>query len=665
MNQSKSNPAGDVTLEATLSQASGLIQANRFDSAIRLLNDYLRDYPDEVAALHMLGIGQRKAGRIDEALKTQQSVLKQDPGFAAAHQESGLCHRLAGRRTDAMEAFRRATQTDPRLVNSWKFLGDMAVQLGDEATAIEAYGKFPAETEDDPMLARALELIEGNKLGLADIVIRQYLKRNPRDARALYHQSRIAVGVGAITEALQLLESALAIAPSDRAARYDYVHLLSRRQRYEEALAEIDRLLRAEPENHSYRLLKAALLDRSGQFEQSADILKQLLRENPQQPKVWTGLANVQRTQGKQAEAISSLHKAIDHDPYHSEAWYQLADMKVYRFTDGQVEALRRAVDHAPKGSGEEINLCFALARALEGRGEAGEAFEFYARGNNARNRSAQFSPEEHMRFVAAVKNTCTPELVRELEGVGCPDDAPIFIVGLPRAGTTLVEQIVTAHSQVDGVMELAHIATLVKELNFRQQKRNRPTYPQALAAIDDDEFREIGEAYIERSRILRGSAPHFVDKMPNNFEHVGLIRLALPNARIIDVRREPMANGWSAYRHLFRSGQEWSYDFENIAFYYLAYQELMAFWDGLFPGKIHRVQYERLVQQPEAVTRELLAFLKLPFEAACLAPERNTRAVRTASSEQVRQGIHTEAVEQWRTFETQLEPLKQALGEG
>lgn len=646
----------------TINRATDLIQQKQFGPAEQVLSDFLRGDPHNTAAEHLLGICQRKSGRLELAMRTQQGILDREPKFAAAHQEIGLCLRLSGRRADALESFRHATQIDPRLINSWKFLGDMAVQLGEEETAIHAYGQCPSESQDDPMLTRALELIKGEKLGLADIVIRSYLKRHPRDARALYQRSTIAVRQGAISEAMELLEQTLAIDPSNLKARYDYVSLLSRRQRYAEALSGADLLLRADPAKQDYLLLKAVLLERTGQYEEALKILHAILKANPAQASVWTGVGVLQRTLGQRALAIASLRKAIDHDPDRSDAWYQLADMRAYQFTDGQIEAMRRAVERAPKDSEDEINLSFALAHALEERKQTQEAFGFFQRGNQARSRTSTFKPADFAQFIATTKSTCTPELFARLQGAGCQDPAPIFIVGLPRSGSTLVEQIITSHSQVDGLMELSHLATLIKELNFRQLKRNRAVYPQALGEIDEEECREIGQTYIERTHLLRGSAPFFVDKMPNNFEHIGLIHLALPNARIIDVRRDAMANGCSAFRQLFRSGQDWSYDLEHIAFYYLAYLDLMALWDRLFPGKIHRVHYEQLVHDPETVTRGILDFLRLPFEPACLQPERNTRPVPTASSEQVRAPVHTTAVEQWKVYETELAPLRQAL---
>ena len=649
-------------MQKGLSEAATLIQQERIPAAIQTLEQLLREHGEDPMARHMLGLCQRKSNQLDLALQTQKEILRAHPDFAAAWQELGLCYRMSGKRSEAMEAFREATRADPRIASSWKFLGDMAVQLGDDTTAIHAYAQYPSTTSHDPVLARALELKAAGKMGLADILLRNHLKRNPEDALALHEQSRIAVGLGAVTEAMELLASVLSIEPVNVQARTEYINLLSQRQRYAEALAHVDWLLAKEPDEPAHQLLKATLLERCGKYQQAAQILRAMLKVQPRQPQVWIGLAMMQRNLGQQPEAITSLRKAIDHDPERGDAWFHLADLKVVNFSDAQIAAMRASLAHAAAESESHVYFQFALGRALENRGLHDEAFAHYTQGNQARARTSTFKPAEFQRYIDALKSACTPELFEDLANAGCQDDAPIFIVGLPRSGSTLVEQIITSHSQVDGTMELAHLGTLVKELNYRQQKRKREVYPSALDDLQASDCETIGRAYLERTRILRGSKPYFVDKMPNNFEHVGLIHLALPRARIIDVRRNPMANGLSAFKQLFGVGQDWSYDLGHIGFYYGQYLELMRHWDHVLPGKVHRVQYESLVKDPEPVIRGILEFLQLPFEVACLEPQNNPRAIRTASSEQVRQPLYDSALDAWKKYETHLEPLRLAL---
>ncbi len=661
----ENNHSSDA-FEQSINRATALMQQDSMGPAMDLLQDLQRQQPENQMVLLLTGMGQRKAGLIPQALETQKSVLRNHPEFAVAYQELGLCLRLSGQRKEALEAFRKATALDPRLTSSWKFMGDMALQVGDETTAIHAYSQYPSESRDDPMLTRALELIEGNKLGLADIVIRNYLSRHPGDAFALYSQSRIATKLGAISEAITLLESSLNIAPGLHEARYDYVNLLSRRQRYEEALIHVDDLLASVPKNHSYRMLKAALLERTAQYEMAATALQGVLSDNPNQALVWTGLGGLQRTLGRRAEAITSLQKKIDCDPVRGEAWYLLADLKTYSFSDAQIEAMRRSLEHVPDSSVDDVFFSFALARALEDGENYAEAFEFYQRGNNTQAQLRAFNPGSFDAFISSMKQQCQPDFFDRQKGNGCPDPAPIFIVGLPRSGSTLLEQILSSHSQVDATMELAHLGSLISELDFRLQKNGHAVYPAGLENTSTEELLHIGQEYIRRTQILRGKAPFFIDKMPNNFEHIGLIHLVLPHAKIIDIRREPMATGLSAYKQLFRSGKEWSYQLSHIGQYYLRYLELMDHWDEVLPAKVQHISYEDLVENPEQHVHELMSYLDLPFESACLSPELNQRAVRTASSEQVRQPIHTDSLAYWKKFEQQLDPLKQALaGQG
>lgn len=659
------NTSAPDPLAASLQRATSLIDRGQAGEAIRLLREVTREQPDNVAALHLLGIAQRRGGRLDEALRLQQSLTEREPEFASAWQEIGICHSTAGRVEDAIAAFRRATAIDSRLVNSWKFLGDLAAGQGDTDAAIEAYRQCPTESAGDPLLARARELLQAGRPGRADPVLQAFLERNGPHAEALHLRAQAAVRLGAVTDTLVLLEQALQADRDFVPARFDYVNLLSRRQRYAEALREADRLLAADPGRTPFHLLKAALLDRSGQYAEAIGMLENLLETDPSQAHVWTGLAMLQRTLGRRAEAVNSLHKAIDAQPDRGEAWYLLADLKVYDFSDAQVRAMRASVDRAPPGSDDEIHFCFALGRALEGREDWDGAFAYYARGNRVQQQRARFDPDGYVAHVGGLKQHTEPALFERLDAAGVPDAAPIFIVGLPRSGSTLVEQVLTAHSRVDGTMELPILATLVKELNYRRRKAGQAVYPQALADLSTAECRDLGTEYLERARILRGDAPYFVDKMPNNFEHVALIRLALPNARVIDVRREPMANGFSAFRQLFQTGQDWSCDLTHIGRYTNAYVDLMEHWDALLPGFVHRVHYEDLIESPEREIGRLLTFLGLPMEPACLAPQRNPRPVRTASSEQVRQPLYRHALTHWKHFEKHLEPLREALKTG
>ncbi len=530
----------------------------------------------------------------------------------------------------------------------------------------------------DPLLKRGLELWRSNRPRGAATALGEYSASNPGDFRALQVQAHIAVRAGALDEAISLLLQCLELHPEIMALRPELASLMIRRQRHAEAEAVLEPRLQQAPHDIETMLLKSALLDRSGQYAEAAELLQAVIeRQSPRTGTATDGstdlykklaanhtaLAMIQRTMGEQAVAIETLRQAIRLDPASGWPWFQLADLKVHEFQPEEVEAIRQGLDRAEPGSMNEVHFAFALGRALESRNDVDGAFAAYARGNRTRQALAPYDMEALQREFAAIKTVFSgPGLQASVThpSTECP---VIFVTGLPRSGTTLVDQIITAHSQVDGTMELPIVSTLVRELQQRQIKAGRVPYPAPGTELQPEELESLGRQYLQRAQIQRGSAPFFVDKMPFNFQHVGLIRMILPGARIVNVSRHPMALGFSIFRQLFRFGQDWAFDLSQIARYYLAYSDLVHFWERQMPGSMIQVRYETLVGYPEASIGALLQQLELPEEPACFAPHENRRPVRTASSEQVRRPLHTAAVEYWRLFENHLEPLRLALG--
>lgn len=542
-----------------------------------------------------------------------------------------------------------------------------ALQQGRSAAANRILRQIFTEASD-PELTRGLELWRGNRPLQAARSLAEYSQSRPEDFRPLQVRAHIAMQHGAIDEAIELLQQCLDLHPEILALRPELSRLLVRRQRYVEAHLQLDRLLQSDPDNREFLLLKAALLDRSGQYAEAIELLQKVIgmqaeTETESLAANHTALGMIQRTVGDQSAAISSLQTAIGLDPSSGWPWFQLADMKVYPFQPQEIEQIHRGLDGALPGSMNEVHYAFALARALESQQDIEAAFSAYARGNRVRAALAPFDMAALEREFAAIKSLfSTPAMQAAKPGavVDCP---AIFVVGLPRSGTTLVDQIITAHSRVDGTMELPIINTLVRELQQRLIKAGQIPYPAPGTELQPDEMAEMGRKYLQRAQIQRGTAPCFVDKMPFNFQHIGLIRMMLPGARIVNVQRHPMALGLSIFQQLFRFGQDWAFDLTDIARYYLAYTDLMRFWESQAPGQIAHVQYEELVASPHDSIRQLLQQLQLPEETACFAPHENRRPVRTASSEQVRQPLHTAAVDYWRRFEPHLEPLRLALG--
>ncbi|MGE5168721.1 MAG: sulfotransferase [Deltaproteobacteria bacterium] len=430
------------------------------------------------------------------------------------------------------------------------------------------------------------------------------------------------------------------------------------------ALAELDRLLLEAPDDPGVRNLKAAVLCRTGDYETAIAIYTQLLDAHPDQAQIWLSCGHALKTAGHGERAIAAYRRCIELDPDFGEAWWSLANLKTFRFDDAQVATMRHALARADLADEHRLHFEFALAKALEDRAAYADSFDHYARGNALRRKLVPYSADDTTARLRRTRETYTQDFFRERAGAGCAAQDPIFIVGLPRAGSTLIEQILSSHPQVEGTMELPELISLTRALRERAGSRAAGAYHDALAHCSRAELRELGESYLAGTRIHRKlNRPFFIDKMPNNFAHVGLIHLILPNARIIDARRHPVACCFSGFKQHFARGQNFSYGLEDLGRYWRDYAELMAHFDAVLPGRVHRVHYEAMVADTEAQVRQLLDYCDLPFDDACLRFFENARPVRTASSEQVRQPIYRDGVDQWRHFEPWLDPLKAALG--
>jgi tetratricopeptide (TPR) repeat protein len=476
--------------------------------------------------------------------------------------------------------------------------------------------------------------------------------------------ARIGRRLGILDDAELLYERLLQLAPDYDVARFEYVQVLMDRHRHVQALAELDRLLAAEPNNRSYRTAYATARVGLGDTEGAVARYRELLAETPQSPELHLSVAHALKTLGNREEAIESYRTAARLRPEYGDAYWSLANLKTYRFSEAEF-ATMRASEAAPGIDSEDrAHLCFALGKALEDRGEYGESFRYYERGNALKKSHSRYRPEFTERNARLQAEVCTAEFFSARRGFGCPSDAPIFIVGMPRAGSTLLEQILASHSQVEGTMELPEVLRTAAALRGREMQDSAPRYPGILAQLSADDFRQLGERYLADTRVYRTGKPLFIDKMPNNFRHIGLIHLMLPNARIIDARREAMACCFSNFKQLFASGQEFTYSIEDIARYYRSYVSLMAHWDAVLPGRILCVQHEEVVADLEGSVRRILEFCGLEFQPACLEFYKTERSVRTASSEQVRQPVYTEGLDQWRNFEPWLGSLRAALGD-
>jgi tetratricopeptide (TPR) repeat protein len=474
----------------------------------------------------------------------------------------------------------------------------------------------------------------------------------------------LAARLGRLTDAENLLARCLELAPDFTAARHNYAVVLHRQAKSADALREVERLLGGDPRNPGYRSLQAAALARLGEYERSIATYAGLLADYPGQPKLWMSQGHALKTAGRQPESIDAYRRSIMLEPSLGEAYWSLANLKTYRFAPAEIEAMRTQLARSDLGAEDRLHFHFALGKAMEDTGDHAAAFANYAEGNRLRRATLAYDADETTALVRRAQALFTPDFFASRRGSGANAPDPIFVVGLPRSGSTLVEQILASHPAVEGTMELPDLLGLVRELSGRTRRSQPSKYPDALAELEPEALRALGERYLAQTRIQRKTdRPFFIDKMPNNWAHVGLIHLILPNARIVDTRRHPLSCCFSAFKQHFARGQGFTYSLEDVGRYYRDYATLMAHFDSVLPGRVHRVLYERMVADTEAEIRRLLAHCSLEYDARCLHFYENDRAVRTASSEQVRSPIFRDAVDHWRHYEPWLGPLRQALG--
>jgi tetratricopeptide (TPR) repeat protein len=613
----------------------------------------------------LLGVARRLQGDLAGALEILEPLAKAQPRAAAAHHEFGLALAASGETRAAVAALRRATELDPATPHAWRALGDQLSLLGDERGADAAYARQIQASVNDPVLMEAAQALVDGKLAVVERLLRGFLKSHPSDVVAMRMLAEAGTRLGRYGDVEKILAQCLELAPSFIQARYNYAIVLYRQNRAAEALPHIDLLRAEEPGDIGYRNLHAAALSLVGDYGKAIAIYEEVLNVAPEQPLIWLSYGHALRTSGRQPQAVDAYRRALAQAPGLGEAWFSLANLKTFRFTATDVAALRAQLDRDDLSVEDRLHLHYALGKALEDDAAHAESFSHYAQGAALRRSQTPYDAQENASRTERSRALFTPSFFRERAGWGCPAPDPIFVVGLPRSGSTLIEQILASHSAVEGTMELPDLNVIATRLGHAGPDRASEGYPASLAELDAQACRALGEDYLARTRIQRKSGrPLFIDKMPNNFQHAGLIHLILPNAKIIDARRHPMATCFSAFKQHFARGQNFSYDLDELGRYYRDYVALMAHFDEVLPGRIHRVVYERMVEDSDAEVRRLLDYCGLPFEPGCLRFYENERAVRTASSEQVRRPIFREGLDQWRRYEPWLDPLKRALGE-
>ena len=596
------------------------------------------------------------------AITALQKVATKVPKAAAVHLELGVAYRGESRTLDAIIALRKAVALEPKLSRAWQILGELLADRGEMEASEQAFRSQMAVSATHPGLVKAVELLAEGKLGMAEGICRDYLYRYPADVNAIRLLADIGMQLDIYSDAEKLLHRCLELAPNYHLARNNYASVLSKVGKYHEAMTQIAHLEQVEPKNLAHPVLAASVLVNIGDFESAIERYERVLKQSPTHSRLHMSLGHALKTVGRQEDSIAAYRRAINVEPSLGEAYWSLANLKTFRFRDEELAAMKQLIAAGGIDPRDEYHLCFSLGKGLEDSQAYDEAFAFYQRGNDLKQQQSGYSADANTADITSIIESCSQDRFAKRNDWGNPAADPIFIVGLPRSGSTLLEQILASHSQVDGTMELPNILQFVRRLSGKKNKSDTSLYPAALWDLTPEQCLAMGQEYLDATQVQRQGAPLFIDKMPNNFAHVGLIQLILPNAKIIDARRDPMATCFSGFKQLFASGQEFTYGLEPIGRYYADYQRVMTHWDEVLPGRVLRMQYEEVVEDLESQVRRMLSYCGLEFEDQCLVFHENQRAVRTASSEQVRRPIYRDAMSQWRHFEPHLKSLKRYL---
>ena len=656
--------AGEGTaVDIKLMRAAALLDSDP-QAAAREAEQILREHPGHPVATLLLGTARRNSGD-SEAVSALHGLASAQPESPVAQLELGRALFAQGRNAEALTALERAVQLAPDLADGWREISAVCAAVGNTQTCDSAYANYVRLASPDARLQAAAAALTTSRLDTAESLLIQHLQRQPQDGAALRMLAGIAVEREDYVEAERLLGECLTLAPGDSRARFDLALTYFAQQKAYPLLPLIERLLVLEPDNLQYASLQANAYSLLGDNERATGIFAALIERHPQDEQVWLVYGHALRLAGRSSEAIAAYRRSASLRPGFGESWFSLANLKTFRFTPEDLETMRREAARQDLDEEDRLQFEFALGKALEDAGNYAASFEHYCRGNALRRAAVRYSSENNTQLAQRTVSLYTPEFFAARKGSGSAAGDPIFIVGLPRAGSTLIEQILSSHSQVEGTRELPDIPGFALELGIVEKPGRPPAYPQSVANLSRRDLEALGERYLSQTRPHRHrDTRHFIDKMPSNFFHVGLLHLILPNARIIDARRSPLACCFSNFKQHFQAGVWFSYDLEDIARYYRDYVRLMAHFDAVLPGRVYRVYYENVIADLEREVRNLLEYCGLPFEEQCLRFHETQRVVQTASSEQVRRPLYTEGLEQWRNYEPWLRKLRELLGD-
>ena len=653
----------DDELAQQLQTVQQQMSQQQFATALMSLELLLKSNPELQEALYMAAVCQRYQQQFVQAQDYLKQLFECNLEHGRGHQEQGYLLREQGLGQQALAAFQRATQINPALEASWRAQADLAKVLDRPDLAQQPLAQLKRLKAMPKALVAITDLLAQGKIVKAEVLCRQVLERQPRNVEAMRLLAGIASQIGAMQEAEILLENACQFDSSNSQLQIDYIQLLRKRQRFHEALQQAGKLLETDPDNPQFQSIYAIEAMQAGDINTALEYFDKVLKQLPDDTGTITAKGHAHKTAGNTAEAIACYQAAASVNPEFCEAYYALANLKTYRFGAEEINAML-ALEPLSMRLLDKVYLSFALAKAYEDGKKFEQSFQFYQQGNALKKQQSGYNANSMSDELQKQSRFFTAQRCANLNGCGDPAADPIFILGLPRSGSTLLEQILSSHSQVEGTLELPNILAYSKELRRYQVDGEKLGYPEVIAELDEQVLTDLGSRYLEETKVYRQQSPFFIDKMPNNFRHIGLIKLILPNAKIIDARRHPMACCFSGYKQLFAEGQEFSYSLSDMGQYYTDYVALMEHWDNVLPGQVLRVHYEQVIDDLEGQVRRILDFCGLPFESACLSFHETKRSVRTASSEQVRQPIFKTGLEQWKNYSVQLSELQGQLAD-
>ena len=663
MSENKLN-ADEANLSVDLSDATQAVKENRFQDAINLLKIILKDHPDNIDCLYLAAVSSRYLKHFEDSKKYIESLLLNAPDMGRAYQELGHLSRDMGNEEKAIRHYRQACEHNPALIASWNSLYQYFLKDQNQAAADHALKQLDTLKSLPGSLLYIHQVLNEGRLGLAERKCRAFLKENPTNTYAMSLLSDIANRLGYFDDAEFLLEKAVEFKPSDGELRLKYASILRKKQKFSKTMEQVNILCDQYPDNQLYQAHKASEIMQNGGHDEAITILDDILKKNPYNFSSHTSKGHAEKTLGRTDQAIESYRSAYKIRQDHGEAFFSLANLKTYSFNKDEIQNMRYQVERLDLSLKDKTYFHFALAQGCESNGDYEEAFYHLEKGNKIKNDQSLYSIERMDKELQSQIDVCNEKFFRDLGPGGYDTKDPIFILGLPRSGSTLVEQILASHSKIDGTLELPNILSMAQSLRGDDIYGKEGNYPKSMESLTIKQREDFGKSFIEDTRMHRKDAPMFTDKMPNNFRHIGLIHLIMPNAKIIDARRYPLDCCFSMFKQLFAQGQEFTYGLKEAGSYYSSYVKLMHHWEKVLPGKILRVNNEDVISDLDGQVKRILEFLDLPFEEECISFYETNRSVRTASSEQVRKPINKDGMERWKPYAKYLKPLLNVLDE-